>query len=346
MGRLVSMGQPPRGNVVNILRCEHCASTDLTRLSDGEYRCNHCKSNLHLAAPIAPPPKPTGYRPSTGFRPRPPLTSGQKVLVTLLMVAAVIGIAALRVKRDERRRDELRRRMIQRDVAASLNRRLGITHGLGSTPAPIAKPPEEYGAAAIEPPKVIRAEFGDAVALPDRIGNLYLVGLVKNTGEAPIDHPRVEATLWDASHRKLAVGFGFSAIPNLLPKEEFPVKILIQHAPKYDSITYQIVPKAMSYGTPQRFQLSVESPKLGPGQFGGYRLSGMIRNTDKVSVQHGRIVALLLGEDRSIVGMHEAFAGQQMLPAGDECPFDVQISTVSGTPKSFRIYTTAMSARP
>ena len=72
----------------------------------------------------------------------------------------------------------------------------------------------------------------------------------------------------------------------------------------------------------------------------------MIRNTDKISVQHGRIVALLLGEDRSIVGMHEAFAGQQMLPAGDECPFDVQISTVSGTPKSFRLYTTAMPARP
>ncbi len=331
---------------MNILRCEHCASTDLTRLAEGEYRCNHCKSSLHMTHQAPPPIKQSGYRPSANPRPRPPMTRAQQVLVVLLMAFAVIGIAALRVKRDERRRDELRRRMIQRDVAASLNRRFGTTGPSSVSSPPIAKPPTEYGAAAIESPKVLRAEFGDAVALPDRIGNLYLVGVVKNTGEAPIDHPRVEATLWDASHHKLAVGFGFSATPNLLPKEEFPVKILIQHAPQYDSVTYQIAPKAMSYGTPQRFQLIVESPKLGPGQFGGYRLSGTIRNNGKVDVQHVRIVALLLGEDRRIVGMHEAFAGQKVIPAGDECPFDVQVSTVSGTPKSFRLYTTAMLAHP
>ena len=335
---------------MNLLRCEHCASTDLTRLSPGEYRCNHCKAALHVESEEAAP-----ATPARKLAPAPQTTpsTARKVLSIVLLIGLVAGLAALRIKGRERRREQLRQTMLQRDIAAKLNARFrsGATTGTtgfggsASTPLPVAKPAVEYGGAAVETPKLARAEFIDAVPLPDRIGNLYVVGLYKNTGEAVLDHPRVEATLWDKDHHKLAVGNGYASLMNLLPGEETPLKILIQRAPAYDSITYHVAPAPLRYGSPQRFTLVIDSPKLELAQFGGYRLVGTIQNKDKVDVRHVRIVALLLSAQKKIIAMQEGFAPQQVLPAGDASPFAISVHQVNGTPKSFRLYTSAMAAQ-
>lgn len=332
---------------MNALRCEHCASTDLTRLAPGEYRCNHCKTALHVdseAAVVKParPAAPTPQAPSTA----------RKALSVVLLVGVGVGATALRIKARERRREQVRQAQLQRDISARLNSHFRANPPLGGTggssgnrdPLPVAKPATEYGGDAVETPKVARAEFVDAATLPDRIGNLYVVGLLKNTGEAVLGHQRVETTLWDADHKKLAVGVGFAPTMNLLPGEEIPVRILVQRAPKYDSISYHVAPEPMRYGTAQRFSLEVTSPKLELVQYGGYRLIGTIHNKDKVSLQHVRIVALLLSADKKIVGMQEGFAPQQVLPPSDSSPFTISVLQVSGTPKSFRLYTSASAA--
>ena len=134
-------------------------------------------------------------------------------------------------------------------------------------------------------------------------------------------------------------------VRNLLPGEEFPIKLLVSRAPKYASVSYQFAPKAMTYGSPQRFDLAVESAKLAPTSLGGYNLTGRLRNKDKADVQHVRVVALLFGADQKIVGMQDGILSQQTLPAGDECPFSVNVFSVAATPKTFRVYTSAMAAR-
>ncbi len=336
--------QRERVVIVNILRCEHCASTDLTRLSDGEYRCNHCKASLHITAP-AP------VRPAAKPSPPSAQSTARTVALAVLTIGGLVALVTLRVKLSEQRRQAARSRMIQRSVAASLEKRFGTSSSSGrsagsdSEALPKASSPQEFGGAEVEAPKVVRGTFDQATELPDRVGNLYIVGLVKNTGEAPIDHPRVEATLWDAQHHKLAVGMGFTSTMNLLPGEEFPIKLLVSRAPKYASVSYQFAPKAMTYGSPQRFDLAVESAKLAPTSLGGYNLTGRLRNKDKADVQHVRVVALLFGADQKIVGMQDGILSQQTLPAGDECPFSVNVFSVAATPKTFRVYTSAMAAR-
>lgn len=317
---------------MNALRCEHCASTDLTRLSPGEYRCNHCKTALHVeseAVAVTPVKRAANAQPA--------VSTARKALSVVLLIGLVAGLVALRVKARERRREYARKAQLQRDIAARLSARLGTNT--------IAKPATEYGGDAVEKPKLARAEFVDAVPIPDRIGNLYVVGLLKNTGEAVLGHQRVEATLWDAGHNKLAVGAGYIPTMNLLPGEEIPVRVLIQRAPKYESMTYQVAAEPLRFGTAQRFSLEVTNPKLELQQFGGYRLVGTIHNKDKVDLQHVRIVALLLAADKKIVGMQEGFAPQQVLPASDATPFTVSFHQVNGTPKSFRLYTSASAAK-
>ena len=57
------------------------------------------------------------------------------------------------------------------------------------------------------------------------------------------------------------------------------------------------------------------------------------------------VVALLLSAEKKIIAMQEGFAPQQVLPAGDASPFAISVHQVNGTPKSFRLYTSAMAAK-
>lgn len=355
------------------LRCDQCASTDLTRLAPGEYRCNHCKTTFHVAGEAAPPPPRPVVRPAA---PAPPPTStARKVLTVVVCLGLLVFAASLKSQRQARLREQRRQQALQRDIARSLEARMGnmrlntgeitggrlagssgplgsgVGAGSGSRPtvgsesgvAPTPSKPSEYGSDAVEQEKIVSAKFVDAVALPDRVGNVYFVGIYRNTGEASIDRPRVEATLWDDKKQKVAVGSGYAAFNNLLPGEEVPVKILVQRPPAYTSVTYAVAPQPVRFGTTTRFKLVIEKPKLAPAPLSGYRLTGTVRNNDAAAVHFVHIVALLLGEDHSIVGMQDGFTAQRELSAGDYSPFSLNIVQTARPPKSFRLYHFAMA---
>jgi hypothetical protein len=324
------------------MRCEQCASTDLRRVGEGEYVCNHCAARMERAPSPAPPIR----RAATG--PQTPHSLPRRVLSWVVILAAVCAVAGLRYQRSERLADERRRRAIQRSVAASLASHFGPASGRpapASGPESRGQPATEYSGAAVVAPKVVTASFTDAVALPDSIGNLYFVGLYKNTGEAAIERPRVEVTLWDAGKHKLAVAQGYSSGMALVPGAEIPIKILVQHAPVYDSVTYKVEPEAMHYGSPRNFELHLENPLLQPDSFSGYRLTGSVTNKDKDPAKFVQVIALLLGSGKQIIGMQEGYVAQQVLPAGDSCPFNIRFTLVNGKPASFKLYTSAMLAQ-
>lgn len=339
------------------LRCDQCSSTDLTRLSEGEYRCNHCKAQMHVAA------KPESKVVVIATKPSPQKPSAWRTgLGIVLAIGLLVVAASLKAQRQARLRDDRRQRALQRDIARSIDSRMGSNrlnvneltggHLAGSAQGGSIDPsanspnkPVEYGSDAVAAPKAVRAVFSDAVALPDRVGNVYFIGIYKNTGEAAIERPRVEATLWDSKKQKLVVGSGYAPFMNLLPGEEVPVKILVQNAPVYETVTYRVAPEAVRFGSPQRFKLTLDKPKLEPTQYGAYRLSGTIRNNDSQELQFVHIVALLLDNKHSIVGMIDGFAGQRVLPAGDHSPYSIPSTLIKGTPTSFRLYSTATLAR-
>lgn len=348
------------------LRCDQCASTDLLRLAEGEYRCNHCKTRFHIAAATAPKTP----RPAHPLASARPVSAWRKVVTVVLCIGLFVAAIALKAQRQARLRDQRRQQALHRDISRSLDARMGnlglhtseITGGrlagstahttTGSTSAGVAaaapppNQPIEYGSDAVVKEKIVKAEFVDPVALPDRIGNVYFVGIYRNTGEAAIERPRVEATLWDDKKQKVAVGSGFAAFNNLLPGEEVPIKILVQRPPAYASVTYKIAPERVRFGTTMRFKLAIEKPKLAPAPTSGYHLTGTVRNNDASEVRFVHIVALLLGEDHSIVGMQDGFIAQRELPAGDHSPFQLQILQTARPPKSFRLYHFAMAGKP
>lgn len=341
--------------MAEVLRCEHCASRDLTRINDGEYTCNHCKSRILTGKPTgqasaAPVTPPVTRRPVTPVPPAKAQTPLQKVGTVMLILLCASVVVWLKVKRAEDRADRARRAAIQRSVAASLSGQfraprnssiIGDSKGADET----AEPPQHFGAGAVEQEKSLTATFTELTPLPDSIGNIYFVGLYKNTGEATIERPQVEITLLDANKKKLSVGHGYSAPSALLPGEETPVKILVQKAPPYDVAQFKITPERQRYGSAKHFKLSVEGPRLAAANFGGYDLTGTVRNKDSEAAQHVQLIILLRDAKNAIVGMDSGFLGQKLLPPGDDTPFRVHISQVRGKPTHFSIYTSALAVR-
>jgi hypothetical protein len=352
--------------MAEVLRCEHCASRDLSRINDREYTCNHCKSRILLDKPAAmggaplqaPLPTPLATprpAPRPNVAPGPPASakSPLRTVGTVLFILLCAGVVvALKVQRAEQRQDRARRLSIQRSVEASLSgrfraprNRTGTGESPASEPSETAEPPQHFGAGAVEPEKRLAATFNDLTPLPDSIGNIYFVGLYKNTGEATIDRPQVEITLLDANKKKLSVAHGYGAPSALLPGEETPVKILVAKAPPYDVAEYKITPERHRYGSAKHYKLSVEGPRLSAAQFGGYDLTGTLRNKDSETVQHVQLIILLRDAKNAIVGLDNGFLGQKVLPVGDESPFRVHLSQVRGKPTQFSVYTSALAVR-
>jgi DNA-directed RNA polymerase subunit RPC12/RpoP len=355
--------------MAEVLRCEHCASRDLTPVSDGEYTCNHCKSRILLPGKTAPQvqsplPKPAPPRVTPPSSPSKPQTLLQKAGTVLLILVLLGDVVALTLRRAEQRADRARRASIERSVSESLNARFraprsgsgtgrtvsGSIAGPGSRGSEAgetepAAPPQTFGENAIEAEKAVSATFTELTPLPDSIGNVYFVGIYKNTGEVAIDHPRVEITLLGPKKQKLAVAQGYAASMSLSPGQEIPVKALAQQAPAYDSASFTVTPERLKYGTGKHFKLSVEGARLAPAKFGGYDLTGTLRNKDSEAAQHVQLVVLFRDDKRQIVGLDNGYLAQKVLSPGDECPFRVHASQVRGKPVSFTVYTTAMAAR-
>lgn len=323
---------------MNILRCDHCASTDLEKLADGDYRCNHCDTRQHLAS--RPPPQPIPSPRHSAPASQTPARS--KAAAVALLVAGVAGLAVARAAIRENRRAELRRRLALID---SSRRYASPYSSVSNHSLPSRIPPAEFGSQAIVAPKLVRGEFKNPVALPDSLGNVYFVGLFHNTGQAVVQKPRVEVTLWDAQKQKVAVGFGYAAANDVLPGEQTPVRILVQKPPAYASTSFHIAPEEKRFGQPQRFALEVQNAKLEPSPFKGYHLSGIVVNKSPQTVQYTRVVVLLIGAKQEIVGYGDGMTGQKDIPSGDRSPFSVRVNSVSSQPRSFRVYTSANAGR-
>lgn len=180
-----------------------------------------------------------------------------------------------------------------------------------------------------EPSLPVAAEVTALTPIPDSIGNLYFIGLYRNTGEATITLPRVELSLWSADKRRLATATGYAVRHRLEKGETTPVKILVQHSPAYAEVTTELHPQPERY--PQRRpKLALSQIQLERGRYSGYRVTGMVQNQDAAAARYVQIIALLYDPSEQIVGMDSHFLADSTLLPGQSSPFTVEVSQVRG----------------
>lgn len=218
-------------------------------------------------------------------------------------------------------------------------RRLSLPAPLPPLPRPVLPPVAE------EPALPLAAEVTALTPVPDSIGNLYFIGLYRNTGEATISLPRVELTLWSRDRQKLAAATGFAVRHTLAKGEMTPVKVLFTHAPAYAEVTAHADPQRERYGRP-RPRLELGEARLLPDRYFGYRVTGTVKNPGPAAAQYVEIIALLYDEQERIAAMASRFIAPTVLPPGQQCPFAVAVTPVQGRPARVQLDYQASEAPP
>lgn len=182
-----------------------------------------------------------------------------------------------------------------------------------------------------EPPLPVAAEVTALTPIADSIGNIYFIGLYRNTGEATITQPRVEVSLWSADKRLLKTATGYAVRHSLEKGETTPIKVLVEHYPPYAEATTAVHPDREIYPR-RRPKLALGDIRLERGRYSGYRVTGTVQNQDAAAARYVQVIALLYDEGDRIVGMDSRFLAQTLLPPGQSSPFAVEVTQVRGRP--------------
>jgi hypothetical protein len=291
-------------------QCRQCGSNDI-RLDGGVYICNYCGTVHHDAGAG----NPVSFL--AGFLGKNRLAITLSVLVTAL---AVGGLSFIFIGRP-----------------ATPGGTTISPAGTGTSGNPV-----DAGHDAIEPEKKVNALFTDISPLPDPIGNIYFVGMLKNNGETPVS-ARAEIALCDEGDRKVAVARGYGIRPHILPGEKIPISILVTKAPPYRSVRSIGLPEIPTY-LPARPKLSIShlKMKLPKHRFDYHVVTGKVTNISVEHAQYVQIAVTVFDGSGRIIGHASNFLGQTVLGPREESPFSVEIHLVKGNPDRFTVDYNAM----
>ncbi len=298
------------------LLCRQCGSHDI-RQEKGRYVCNYCGTGHYDAGA------------------RMLLESAVALFRNNTRIAAVSVTVAVVI--------------VAGSVAFIVNRQ-GPTTGkpdvVAGIPAEKPEKPVEAGKDAIEPEKKVSADFSDISPLPDSIGNIYFVGMFRNTGETPV-YPRAEIALYDARGEKVAVARGYGIRSYILPGEKTPVSVLVQRAPAYKTVRSIGVPESPGY-YPERPRLSFSKLKMNSPahRFDYHRVTGRVKNGSGKDARYVQVAVTAFDSSGRIIGYAGNFLGQTVLRTGEEAPFSVDFHLMKGRPSRFTVEYSAMVYKP
>lgn len=208
------------------------------------------------------------------------------------------------------------------------------------------KPIETFGDDHIEKEKVVKGELYNLYPNPDSIGNIYFIGLFKNTGEAPIGHQSVSILLLSKSGEKVSVGSGYTFQDMLYSGEETHIKILVQNAKPYNRYeTKYEVEAVIDYRLKMKKpNLKIRKSYLRDGSYKSYyTVAGEVENTDTRVLKYVNIGVAVYGKDNKLLGFNDTFIDEKSLKPGEYSLFSVDFYSVAEKPSKFKIETKALT---
>jgi tRNA A-37 threonylcarbamoyl transferase component Bud32 len=192
------------------------------------------------------------------------------------------------------------------------------------------------------PPK-IAAELERVWVYKTVTSHGYALGFVKNTGEAPIENPRVDMEFFDAQGKSLVQAFAFGTFDLLEPGMRAPVKVLLEPYPEgYDRYNAEVEARGLYIPSSRLAKLTVLKKEFERGKVGSDRLRARIRNDDKMAVRFAKVVAIFYDDKDQVIEVASGYAKDRKLEPGDESDVDVVVHPLGGAdPARFELFALA-----
>jgi hypothetical protein len=311
------------------MQCPQCSGTKFEKISISEFKCQYCQTVIY-------PHEVTWFR-GTPQKNQEPINTKKVIFGGVVFLTLIIFGLVLFLGYKSPSSQSVKPHLPPISVTAKsepiensseTNLALKPEENTNSVPQSV-----EFNTVEVaEQPK---AEFTQISEVPDSIGNVYFIGIYKNTGTVVIGKPKVVITLY-AGEKKVFQSHGYAQVDFLFPKEEVPVVVLCSKPPKYSKYVHSHTPEA-PYSSRDVFKakLTFMNAKIQPGKYkGSYTLSGEIKNDDSVGFKHVNIAGVILNKDKKFISHGSAYVSQDVLSPSDYAPFKFDFYTKE-VPASF-----------
>ena len=175
----------------------------------------------------------------------------------------------------------------RRSVRAMLNQQgvsldHGLTIGPSSPSAPIAP--------ASPKPVSLSAEVHDLTPIRSS-GDIWFVGMLKNTGDSPLDHPRIAISLWNRGRTQLLATIHRATERSVLsPHSSTPFKVLVRKTSPFAEASASVeLTACLDHCESGKLTLLSHHMTVLPPLV---RLVGTIRNDEDVTQEFVKVIAL------------------------------------------------------
>lgn len=171
----------------------------------------------------------------------------------------------------------------------------------------------------VETERTLAASVLELVPVRDD-GDVWFYGVLKNTGDGPLEHPRINVSMLNEDKTEVVgTTYGFAERFVLNPNEVTPFRVLGKSAPPFAHATATVdLQAAASHHKPVK--LRIVQHTLTP-QSSMMLLSGTIKNTGDQPLQFVQVIALARDKQGRPIGYASAYASAKRLKPGASAPF-------------------------
>ncbi len=160
----------------------------------------------------------------------------------------------------------------------------------------------------------------------DNVGNLWLVGEVRNDTRQNVEAVKLVASLLDDHGALLDTGFAYAEVSILRPSQRAPFGIVVVDPPaRYHHSTLQVAWSTTTDQPPAGVTLLSSTTR--PSAVPSWRyIVGEVRNTSGGPVEQVTIVATMYNANGTVVAVASGSPDVDDLPAGQTSRFDILVS--------------------
>lgn len=189
------------------------------------------------------------------------------------------------------------------------------------------------------PPKPALGEFEFHHKRASSGSTYYVLGEVKNTGEVPLDHPKLIIVLKDEKGEEVGTDFGFSERDIIYPGESSPISALVNKPPPHASVEYELILKKATYFPKMVEGLELEKPKVSHGDWGkAMKAEGKVRNEGQQPARFVKIEVQGLDADGKLLGLYSTYADTEVLAPGQSARFSISSMYYDEEPANYEFY--------
>jgi len=157
------------------------------------------------------------------------------------------------------------------------------------------------------------------------IGNLWIFGEVKNTGDVWLKYVKVTATLRDASNGIVDVVYGYTELGYVAPDSLAGLSILEMDTAKSARVTSYNLIIEWTEAAPIANKLVITSVSDSKNSYGWFEIMGEVQNQGDAASKYTKVCGIFYDDTGKVIYVYHTYTSPDQIPPGMTYPFKLSV---------------------